>query len=127
LSLCSVIRLILQFLKENSLINTLKTLQEESQVYLNVVDSPQSLSNDIINGNWDSVLKNLSTLQIPVEKLFDLYEHILIEMVELKELDTARAILRQSNPLIKMKTEQPERWNKLEKVISRTYFDPVQV
>lgn len=33
--------------------------------------------NDILNGRWDSVLKTISTLRIPMNKLIDLHEQVL--------------------------------------------------
>ena len=52
-----VIKLVIQSLKENGLLNTLRTLQEESQVTLNTTDDVERFSMDIIHGRWDSVLE----------------------------------------------------------------------
>ena len=35
-------------------------------------------------------------------------------MIELREVDTARALLRQSQVLSRMKVDDPERWGRLE-------------
>ena len=48
-------------------------------------------------------------------------------MIELRELDTALAILRQTQLMGAMKQEQPERYLCLEHLVIRTYFDPSEV
>ena len=44
-------------------------------------------------------------------------------MIELREIDTARAMLKQTQVFTRMKVEDPERCNRLESLCSRTYFD----
>ena len=46
-----VIKVVLQFLKENNLHKSMKALQEESNVSLNVVDNLDKLISDIHNGS----------------------------------------------------------------------------
>lgn len=48
---------------------------------------------------------------------------VVLEMIELREIDTARAMLKQTQVFTRMKAEDPERCNRLESLCSRTYFD----
>lgn len=64
-----VTRLILQFLKENQLVDTLQQLQKESGLVLNTVDNVTTFGNDIKNGRWDLVLTQVATLKLPADKL----------------------------------------------------------
>lgn len=49
---------------------------------------------------------------------------IVLEMIELREMDTARAVLRQTQAMAVMKLEEPERYLRMEHLCQRTYFDP---
>eukprot|EP00467_Chlorarachnion_reptans_P004427 CAMPEP_0114498094 /NCGR_PEP_ID=MMETSP0109-20121206/6689_1 /TAXON_ID=29199 /ORGANISM="Chlorarachnion reptans, Strain CCCM449" /LENGTH=507 /DNA_ID=CAMNT_0001675549 /DNA_START=52 /DNA_END=1572 /DNA_ORIENTATION=+ len=118
-----VIKLIIQFLKENSLLNTVRTLQEESQVTLNTVENVDNFMNDILHGRWDSVIEVVSTLRLPNMKLMELFEQIVLELAEMRELDTARALLRLTPAMHTMKREAPDRYLRLEHILQRTYFD----
>ena len=51
-----VLRLIMQYLKEHNLHASLRQLQSESKVCLDVVDNLENLSNDINHGRWEAVL-----------------------------------------------------------------------
>jgi WD40 repeat-containing protein SMU1 len=64
-----VLRLILQFLKENNLISSMKQLQHESGVALNTVDNLDIFVSDIRHGKWDAVLYSIVLLKLPGDKL----------------------------------------------------------
>jgi WD40 repeat-containing protein SMU1 len=71
-----VIKLILQFCKENHLLHTLQTLQTEAQVAMNTVDSMENFLADVTQGRWDTVLPQVAGLQLPQEKLLAVYEQV---------------------------------------------------
>ena len=104
-----LIRVIQQFLKENNLTESLRTLQEESGVSLNAVDSIEGFVSDINCGKWDAVLRQVSNMRLPQENVVELFEHIVLEMIELREIDTARSILRTSEAMQVMKVEESGR------------------
>ncbi len=71
-----VVKLMLQFCKENSLQRTMQVLQEESGTTMNTVENVDSFISDINNGRWDSVLGQIVTLSVPQAKLVNLYEQV---------------------------------------------------
>ncbi|KAL4435070.1 hypothetical protein ABPG77_003895 [Micractinium sp. CCAP 211/92] len=118
-----VIKIILQFCKENSLLESFNAIQNECQVSLNTVDSIETFVSDINNGRWDLVLPQVAALKLPRAKLEDLYEQVVLELIELRETDTARAMLRQTQVFARMKADDAERYLRLEHLCNRAYFD----
>ena len=72
-----VVRMILQYLKENNLNTSLRALQLETGVCMNIVENVEVFVNNIINGKWDNVLAIVSTLQLPQDKLISVVFHSL--------------------------------------------------
>ena len=51
---------------------------------------------------------------------------LVLELLEMRELDTARQILRTAAPMSAMKAQQPERHRKLEALAGRPYFEALE-
>lgn len=118
-----VVRILLQFCKENNLRNSFAAIEEECQITLNTVDSIDAFVSDINNGRWDAVLSQVARLQLPQKKLQDLYEQVILEMTEAKELDVARSLLRQTEAMQLLRQEDEKRYLRLENVMGRIQVD----
>ena len=117
-SLTSVIRVVLQFLKENSLHSTFDALVQETGVHLNTVENTSLLSSAIRAGEWDLVLREVASVELSDSVQADMYEQIALELVDLRELDTARKLLR-TRPLRVLQNSSPERFVRLEAIFQR--------
>lgn len=90
------------------------------------VDNVQTFVNDIASGRWESILPVVSHMQLPEGKLTSLYEHIILELAEMRELETARALLRQPDGpmcVIDGDGESARRSERLERILAAPYFD----
>ena len=114
----SVIRVVLQFLKENSLLNTFNALVQETNVHLNTIENPAALASAIKAGEWDAVMREVATVELSDSVQADLFEQITLELLELRELDAARKLLR-TRPLRALQTYNAERYARLEGTVQR--------
>lgn len=114
-----VVRIVLQFCKENGLSQSFNALAAETQTSLNTVDSIEGFVADVTNGRWDLVLPQVTTMRLSKRKLEDLYEQVAVETMESDELDAAKSLLRESVVLSQLRQEQPERHNRLERLLER--------
>mmetsp|Transcript_49904 Transcript_49904/g.165237 ORF Transcript_49904/g.165237 Transcript_49904/m.165237 type:complete len:519 (+) Transcript_49904:22-1578(+) len=118
-----VVRVVLQFLSENKLNASLAALQKESGISLNATDSVDRLTADVLAGRWDAVLTAVAPMSLPRGLLSELYEQVVVELLELREPDTARQMLRGAAPLLAMKAHEPKRHARLEALAARPYFE----
>ncbi|KAI8972493.1 WD40 repeat-containing protein SMU1 [Pilobolus umbonatus] len=122
-----IVRLVLQFLKENSFNQTAQAIETETGVKINTIENRESFMKEIKDGEWDMVLRHVADLRIPPLKLMDLYEQVVLELTELRELGAARTLLRQTEPMFLLKNRFPERYLRLEHILSRSAFDPKEI
>lgn len=51
-------------------------VQEETHTPLNLVENMDAFITDVNSGNWDVVMKVVGQLDLPSEKLIDLFEQV---------------------------------------------------
>lgn len=113
-----MIRVLLQFLKENSLFGTFDALVQETNIHLNTIENPSQLAAAILDGQWDQVMREVATVELPDSVQGDLFEQVLLEMVEQRELDTCRKLLK-TRPLRLLQANHPERFTRLDGIVHR--------
>lgn len=122
-----VIRIVQQFLKENNLSKTLEAMEEETGVAMNVMDDDvDEFKRNIVEGKWNRVLMTLSNINMHPARLMDLFEQIVIELAEDKEVGAARSLLRQTEPMHHLRETHPERYLHLEAIVSRSNTIPMR-
>ncbi|CRH02361.1 conserved Plasmodium protein, unknown function [Plasmodium relictum] len=112
-SATDIIRLILQYLKENNLMRTFYVLQEESNIKLNAISNVDVLISDINKGDWKNVLFNITTIDLSEDTLMNLYEQLICELIEYKEKELAEKIMNECVIFKRMEKKYTDKYNKL--------------
>ena len=115
---CDVIKLMIQFCRENGLTNSLLALQRETGVTLNSVDSVEGLLQDVREGRWDVVLAAVGPMQLPLEISISIHEQVLFELLESGAKELAIEVLA-AQPLASLRTSQLSRWHKLDQLCKK--------
>lgn len=90
--------------------------QAECGVALNTVENADAFIADVRAGRWEAVLPSLGTLTLPRPLMEDLYEQIVLELVEQQEGDAARPLLRQAAVFQAMQRDTPKRYARLDRL-----------
>lgn len=90
-----VIRMLLQFCKENDLVKTFNSLREETDVKDNFVKDLEGFQKAFRAGSWDQVILELNDMTIPRSLLMDIYELIIFELCEEEEFDLCRYLIKE--------------------------------
>ncbi|KAF1743387.1 hypothetical protein MXB_6, partial [Myxobolus squamalis] len=107
--------------------SSLNAIQEETGITLNAISDIDSFIKNIHEGHWDIVLQTLKNLKLSNKSLMELYEQMIIELIEMREIAAARSLLRQTDPMDLLKQILPLRYLKLENLLSKTYFESNEV
>lgn len=93
---------------------------------MNTVPDLANFLSNITKGRWNLVLEQTSKMYIPKEKLVFLYEQIIYEMVELREIDTAKELF--STPVMKelLDTDQAHYFH-INEIIESPFFESTKV
>ncbi|CAD52247.1 alternative splicing regulator [Plasmodium falciparum NF54] len=118
-----VIRLILQYLKENNLIRSFYVLQEESNIKLNAISNVDKLIRDINKGDWKNVLFNITTIDLSDETLMCFYEQLICELVEYNEKELAEKIMDECIIFKRMEKKYNDKYNKLIEIMNSKHIN----
>ena len=124
-----IVRLIMQFLSERGLTNTLRTLRTETGVSLDALSirDREALSSAVRQGRWPAVLRLTAAVKLTAETQTTLYEQVALELIEQREYSAARALIRGAAPLARLQRSSPSRLRGLQHwATPATSFDALQ-
>jgi len=90
----TVLLMIMQYLKSNSLLESFKTLQQESKIAFRIVQSQGEICKAVMEGAWTKVLALLKNVALPDKLIGMLYSQFIEELCSKKEFDLATFLLQ---------------------------------
>ena len=109
-----VLKLVFQFLSEQNLYKTAKTLLQETDVDVDFVTekSVSKLTTSILAGEWEFVLDhfyNKNIISVSENVLEKILTQIALEMIEIRDVEVAKAILRETETMKRCKDKNKMR------------------
>ncbi|KAJ8606926.1 hypothetical protein CTAYLR_008619 [Chrysophaeum taylorii] len=92
-----VIRMMVQFLREQGLARSAEALREESGVGMNAVENLPQFLEEVKAGKWERVMGVVRWLEVPRDLGARIIEQVVLELVEAQELGVARDFLKESS------------------------------
>jgi len=111
-----IVRVLLQFLRESGLHSTHATLTKETGVHENLLQSKSELKENILKGQWMSVLQKLASSSLPEETMWLLYEEVFISLISSGDVSAAKSLLINCEDLLELKLNNGERFDKLQEM-----------
>eukprot|EP01053_Blabericola_migrator_P000168 Blabericola_migrator_1__167@NODE_1043_length_5621_cov_191_151602_g718_i0_p1_GENE_NODE_1043_length_5621_cov_191_151602_g718_i0NODE_1043_length_5621_cov_191_151602_g718_i0_p1_ORF_typecomplete_len571_score116_34ANAPC4_WD40/PF12894_7/0_024ANAPC4_WD40/PF12894_7/5_5e11ANAPC4_WD40/PF12894_7/0_041ANAPC4_WD40/PF12894_7/0_023ANAPC4_WD40/PF12894_7/21WD40/PF00400_32/20WD40/PF00400_32/1_3e05WD40/PF00400_32/0_0015WD40/PF00400_32/0_2LisH_TPL/PF17814_1/1_9e14WD40_like/PF17005_5/4_7e10Ge1_WD40/PF16529_5/4e02Ge1_ len=109
-----VVRLILQYLKENGLLRSFHVLQEEADVFLNGIENKEDVVNKAVNGELGVLLKLASEVDTPPALLFTLFEHVALELLDTGDKEALAMFMKSNAVFDAMAKKEPLRYRRIE-------------
>lgn len=110
----SVLKWITQFLKDNGMSKSAEMVQNEGGFQYNLVMDPAELKSSVLQGKWPAVLREIESLTLTESVLFDVYEQVVLELIDKRDIEVAQDFLKRSAVLIALKLSAKPRFAKLE-------------
>ena len=91
-----VIRIIMQYLQENNLLESMKVLKKESQIP-DLLDNPTQFIEDIRHSRWNSVVSKLYLTDLSDDVQADLLACVVMDLCAKNEKTVARDLFAQAD------------------------------
>ena len=98
--------MLLGFLKENNLNETLTALSSETGVAFSYIPHRQEFLENIKRGAWHHVLKTIESVKLEASTVLSVYEHVVKELIIDKEYALAQALLKEQSVLLSLESRE---------------------